>query len=81
MWSGMSHVPLSLCYSIVFYYNGAQWCKQFFACRSTVSGFVLAWFSSLSSESLCVFGIHGAIYICIYFFLNTLHLSLYLLVS
>ena len=27
--------------------------------RSTVSGFDLAWFSSLSSKRLCVFGLHG----------------------
>ena len=26
-------------------------------------GFDLAWFSSLSSECLCVFSLHGAIYI------------------
>ena len=30
---------------------------------STVLGFVVAWFNSLSSECLCVFGLHGAIYI------------------
>jgi len=29
--------------------------------RSTVSGFDLAWFSSLSSKHLCVFGLNGAI--------------------
>jgi len=33
---------------------------------STVLGFVVAWFNSLSSECLCVFGLHGAIYIYIY---------------
>jgi len=27
----------------------------------TVSGFDLAWFSSLSSKRLCVFGLNGAI--------------------
>jgi len=31
--------------------------------RSTVSGFDLTWFSSLSSKRLCVFGLHGALYI------------------
>ena len=35
--------------------------------RSTVSGFDLAWFSSLSSERLCVFGLHGAIYVLKFF--------------
>jgi len=39
-------------------------------------GFDLAWFSSLSSKRLCVFGLHGAIYIII-----CLHPSLYLSVS
>jgi len=29
--------------------------------RLTVSGFDLAWFSSLSSKRLCVFGLNGAI--------------------
>ena len=31
--------------------------------RSTVSGFDLAWFSSLSFKRLYVFGLHGAKYI------------------
>jgi len=30
------------------------------------SGFDLAWFSSLSFKRLCVFGLHGAIYIIIF---------------
>ena len=38
--------------------------------RSTVSGFDLAWFSSLSSERLCVFGTWCYIYFA-YFFLFT----------
>jgi len=45
--------------------------------RSTVSGFDLVWFSYLSSKRLCVFGLHGAIYI---FNFVCLHPSLYLLV-
>jgi len=36
---------------------------------SAGSGFDLAWFSSLSSHSLCIFGLHGAIYIYDYFLL------------
>ena len=35
--------------------------------RSTVSGFDLAWFSSPSSKRFCVFGLHGAIYMIIFF--------------
>jgi len=56
-----------------------QWCTKIWAVltgRLTVSGFDLAWFSSLSSKRLCVFGLNGAIYS---FF--CLHRSLYLLVS
>ena len=34
---------------------------------STVSGFDLAWFSSLSSKCLCVFGLNGAILILTFF--------------
>jgi len=30
---------------------------------STVSGSDLAWFNCLSSEPLCIFGLHGTIYI------------------
>ena len=45
---------------------------------STVSGFDLAWFSSLSSERLSVFSLHGATavlkFVCLY-------PSLYLLVA
>jgi len=36
---------------------------------STASGFDLAWFSSLTSKRLCVFSVHGAIWIL--FFLLT----------
>ena len=40
--------------------------------RLTVSGFDLDWFSSLSSEHLCVFGLYGAIYVFhIYFLLHS----------
>jgi len=49
----------------VYYYNGAQKYSVLTG-QSTVSGFDLAWFSSLSSKRLCVFGLHGAIYIYIY---------------
>ena len=53
------------CYSIVYYYNGAQRYE-----RSTVSGFDLVWFSSLSSKHLCVFGLHGAVYIIFYLLIS-----------
>jgi len=35
---------------------------------STVSGFDLAWFSSLSSERLFIFGLYGAIYLFVVMF-------------
>jgi len=44
------------------------------------SSFDVAWFSSLSCEHLCVFGLHGAIYILFFFirlhFLSFSELSL-----
>ena len=44
----------TLCYSIMYHYNDAPG-------RLTISGFDLAWFSSLPSEHLCVFNFHSAI--------------------
>ena len=38
---------------------------------AVVSGFDLAWFGSLSSGCLCVFGLHGAVYILTVFCLNS----------
>ena len=43
-----------------------------------MSGFDLAWFSSLSSKRLCVFGLLGIIYVLKCF---CLHPSLYLLMA
>jgi len=53
--------------NIVYYCNGAQKYEQFLQ----VGRLYLAWFSSLSSEQLCVFGLHGAIY---YNFFAYIHL-------
>ena len=64
-WSGGRGIltELSLCYSIVYHYSGAQCYEQFLQVSPLdQSGFDLAWFSSLSSECLCVFGLHGAMY-------------------
>ena len=56
---------LSLRYSIVYCYNGAQRYDQFLQVGwRTVSGSDLAWFNSLSSKHFCVFcvfGLHDAI--------------------
>jgi len=53
---------LSLCYSIVYRYNSAQCYKQFLPLVDWI-GLGLAWFSSPSSEHLCIFALYGAIYI------------------
>jgi len=50
--------------SVLQYCVLLYWCRKVRAVltgRSTVSGFDLAWFSSLSSEHLCDFGFLGAI--------------------
>ena len=56
---------LSLCYSIVYYYNGAQSYEQFlqvgrlYQSLIVLAGLVLC----LPSASICIFGLHGVIYI------------------
>jgi len=50
--------------SVLQYCVLLQWCTKIRAVLTgwlTVSGFDLAWFSSLSSKHLCVFGLNGAI--------------------
>jgi len=63
---------LSLCYSIVYYYNGAQRYEQFLQGR-LYQAFILLGLA-LSSKCLCVFGLHGAVYI-IFFLLTSFSLS------
>jgi len=43
--------------------------------RSTGSGFDLALFTSLASERLCIFGLHGAIYCIFNLFCYILHFT------
>jgi len=50
-------------YSIMYRYYGALWYKHFLQVGQTGSGCGLAWFSSLSSEHLCIFNLHDAVYI------------------
>ena len=65
---GNTNKNLSLCYSIVYYYNGAQ--RAFLTGRLTVSGFDLAWFSSLSSKCHCVFGFNSVFLMsCMFMFI------------
>ena len=50
--------------SVLQYCVLLQWCTKIRAVLTgqlTVSGFDLAWFSSLSSKRLCVFGLNGTI--------------------
>jgi len=71
---------LSLCYSIVYYYNGAQRCEQFLQVGRLYRALILLGLA-LFSKRLCVFGLHGATYIDIKIFSAYVHTSLYLLVS
>ena len=67
---------MSLCYSIVYYYNGAQRYEQFLQVGRLCWALILL---GLPMSS-CVFSLHGAVYI--YFFKKfCLHPFLYLLVS
>jgi len=50
-----------MCYSIVYYYNGAQKYEQFLQVGRLFWALILLGLA-LSSERLCVFGLHGATY-------------------
>jgi len=56
---------LSLCYSSVYYYNGAQRHEQFLQVSRLYQALILLGLV-LSSDCLCVFCLHGAIYIYIF---------------
>jgi len=49
--------PLSLCYSIVYYYNGANGTSSSYRLVDCIR----LWSCFVSSKRLCVFGLHGAI--------------------
>ena len=61
---------LSLCFSIVYYYNGAQRYKQFLQVGRLYRALILL-VLALSSEHLSVFGLHCAICTYYIFFLLT----------
>ena len=63
-WSGGSRIlrKLSLCYSIVYCYNGAQRYEQFLQVGWLYRVLILL-VLALSSECLCVFGLYDAMYI------------------
>jgi len=52
----------SLCYSIVYHYNGVQRYEQFLQVGQLHRALILLGLALLSSEHLCVFGLYGAIY-------------------
>ena len=54
---------LSLCYSIVYYYNGAQRYEQFLQVGRLYRALILLSLALSSERCACVFGLHGAIYI------------------
>ena len=57
------HGNINWTLSVLQYCVLLWWCTKVRAVltgRLTVLGFDLAWFSSLSSERLCIFGLHGA---------------------
>ena len=54
VWMKRHITQLFLCDSIV---HNLWWCRMVWG-LSTGPGFDIAWFSSLSSERLCIFGIH-----------------------
>ena len=49
--------------NIVYYYNGAQWYEQFLQVGRLYRALILLSLALLNSEHICVFGLHGAIYI------------------
>jgi len=73
-WSGGRGIQWNcLSCSIVYCYNGAQRYEQFLLYRVLV----LLGLALLSSKRLCVFGLHGAVYM----YIKKIHPSLYLLVN
>ena len=51
---------LSLCYSIVYYYNGAQWYEQFVQVGRLYRALILLGLALVFQAPLCL-GLHGTI--------------------
>ena len=66
---GNIETKLSLWYSIVCYYNGAQRYEQFFKVGWLYRVLILLGLALLSSECFCIFSLHGAIYRLTFFYL------------
>jgi len=58
----------------VYYYNGAQRYEQFLQLSQLYWASILLSLALLSSEHLCVFGLHGAIYLLNIFLLTSFSL-------
>ena len=64
------------CTDVVHWYNRKRrHLDRDVVSSAVMSGFDLAWLSSLSCERLCVFDLHDAVYIVIFFGYILLHLS------
>ena len=64
VWRSVSVLP----YCVVYYYNGAQWYEQFLQVSQLYQALILLGLA-LSSEHLCIFGLHSAVYIHIYIYI------------
>jgi len=76
-WRGTLNKKLSLCYTVVYCYNGAQRYEQFLQVGRLYRALILLGLA-LSSKRLCVLDLHGAIYMLQFF---CLHPSIHLLVN
>ena len=75
---GILKIIMSLCYSIVYYYNGAQRYEQFLQVSQLHRALILLGLA-LYLPSACFFGLHSSW--CYIYNFFCLHPSLYLLVS
>jgi len=64
VWRSVSVLP----YCVVYYYNGAQWYEQFLQVSQLYQALILLGLA-LSSEHLCIFGLHSAVYIHVYIYI------------
>jgi len=61
VWGRGTLTELSLCYSIVYYYNGAQRYEQFLQVGRLVYWEFIVLGLALSSERLCIVDLRGAV--------------------
>ena len=73
---GILKKKLPLCYSAVYYYNGAQWYEQFLQVGRLYRALILLGLALLSSERLCIFSLHNETFLLTSFSLPFSELSL-----